>query len=312
MQTLGKKVAVLMYHYVRPIKDSKFSRIKGLELNEFQNHLDILESKSLLLTPEEFVNLDSLVSNDRKPFSLLTFDDGLIDHYKFVLPELKKRGHKALFFPSSLPWQEKRIATVHRIHFLLEAFEEPQQLLNLIEVYLQSLGHENLVNGLEVPKQIAYYDKPTEKRIKFLLQRALPRDVREELVAEFFKRYVSADEADFLSNIYMTEENLLELVDSGMEIGSHGRAHEWFEDMTHQEQLSDLESGIHYLSELLPDYRPKSFSYPYGSYNKTTLDLIEQVNFTYAYTVKKDFFDSLKDSFLEIPRFDANDIYGVF
>ena len=98
-----------MYHYVRPIKDSKFSRIKGLELNDFQNHLDILESKSSLLTPEEFVNLDSVVSNDRRPFSLLTFDDGLIDHYKFVLPELKKRGHKALFSLLAYPGKRREL-----------------------------------------------------------------------------------------------------------------------------------------------------------------------------------------------------------
>ena len=29
-----------MYHYVRPIKNSQYSEIKGLEVEQFQNHIE--------------------------------------------------------------------------------------------------------------------------------------------------------------------------------------------------------------------------------------------------------------------------------
>ena len=42
-------VTVVMYHYVRPIKDSKFPRIKGLELELFKLQLDYLKKNFNML-----------------------------------------------------------------------------------------------------------------------------------------------------------------------------------------------------------------------------------------------------------------------
>jgi hypothetical protein len=42
------KVAVIMYHYVRPIKESQFPNIRGLEFTDFLDHLDYLKNKSTI------------------------------------------------------------------------------------------------------------------------------------------------------------------------------------------------------------------------------------------------------------------------
>jgi len=36
-------LTIVMYHYVRPINDSKFPGIKGLELDGFKRQLDYLK-----------------------------------------------------------------------------------------------------------------------------------------------------------------------------------------------------------------------------------------------------------------------------
>ncbi len=38
-----KNITIIMYHYVREIKNSKYPTIKGLEISSFKRQLDFLE-----------------------------------------------------------------------------------------------------------------------------------------------------------------------------------------------------------------------------------------------------------------------------
>ena len=49
---------------------------------------------------------------------VLTFDDGLKDHYNFVYPELKRRGLWGIFYIPTGQYKNKKILDVHRIHLL--------------------------------------------------------------------------------------------------------------------------------------------------------------------------------------------------
>ena len=39
----NSELTIVMYHYVRPIAESNFPKLKGLELKDFRNQLDYLE-----------------------------------------------------------------------------------------------------------------------------------------------------------------------------------------------------------------------------------------------------------------------------
>lgn len=300
-----------MYHYVRPIQGSQYPRIRGLELSNFKDQLDFLESTSRIISPEEFYSLAELPQENQQLLSLLTFDDGLIDHYEHVFPELVRRKINAIFFPSSLPFLEKKIANVHKIQFLLESFPDARLLLNKIEEGLSGRDFNLNLMTETAPKTVGHYDRPVEKQIKYLLQRALPLEIRNELVSELFQNSVSRDEEDFLHTVYMSKNHLLEMRDSGMEIGSHGSQHNWLEDMTIQEQYSDITEGIKFVEEIYSDRRKEvtTLSYPFGSYNSETLELLKDKKTSYAFTVEKNFYQSGKHTHLEIPRFDTNDVY---
>ena len=44
-----QKITIVMYHYVRPILNSKYPGLKGLELKSFQRQLDYLQKIIQLL-----------------------------------------------------------------------------------------------------------------------------------------------------------------------------------------------------------------------------------------------------------------------
>ena len=60
---------------------------------------------------------------------LLTFDDGLIDHYISVFPLLDKHGIQGCFYPSNMPIEESKVLDVHKIQFILAAVPDVKALL---------------------------------------------------------------------------------------------------------------------------------------------------------------------------------------
>ena len=51
-----KKLTIITYHYVRPIKKSSYPLIKGLELESFKIQLDYLEKNYKIITMESLIN----------------------------------------------------------------------------------------------------------------------------------------------------------------------------------------------------------------------------------------------------------------
>ena len=64
---------------------------------------------------------------------LLTFDDGYIDHYKYVFPILHGKNLGALFFLPKHSFLDRKILEVNKIQFVLAAFENPSTLKQKID-----------------------------------------------------------------------------------------------------------------------------------------------------------------------------------
>ena len=70
-------LTTIMYHYVRPIKGSNFSGIKGLELDDFKIQLDYLEKNFNIIEPKDVFASIRLRQKLPQKSCLLTFDDEL-------------------------------------------------------------------------------------------------------------------------------------------------------------------------------------------------------------------------------------------
>ena len=108
-----------MYHYVRDYKKTDYPDIKGLDIESFKFQIKYLKTKYNILSPNQIYkiieNHKSFNDND----CWLTFDDGYIDHYKYVLPILEHNGIKASFFPSVKTTLNETVLDVNKIHFIL-------------------------------------------------------------------------------------------------------------------------------------------------------------------------------------------------
>ena len=114
-----KQLTIIMYHYVRPIKNSQYPKIKGLEINRFKRQIDYFSSRYNFITAEQLI-ANSLGEKELpKNACYLTFDDGFKDHFKYVMPELLKRNIQGSFFPPSIAVKNQELLDVHAIHFIL-------------------------------------------------------------------------------------------------------------------------------------------------------------------------------------------------
>jgi peptidoglycan/xylan/chitin deacetylase (PgdA/CDA1 family) len=303
---------IISYHYVRDLQNSKFPKIKGLDTKIFQQQLDYLQSEFKIVTTEQVIA--SLMTGIDLPdgATWLTFDDGFIDHYDVVFPELLSRGLTAAFFPPAQPILEHVVLDVHKIHFII-ASTEPEQLHKLLEVLFAGKDLERKTGKsfneyfLEygVPGQ---FDGPLPAFAKRMLQFALPESDRKLLINQLFNQVVTSDEDAFARSLYLTTSQIKEMIAGGMFFGSHGFRHHHLDRESVEDQLADIQLGLQFLGEVGASTREWVMCYPYGSYNDATLSILKQTNCALAITVKSATAQVGSDSRYELPRLDTNDL----
>ena len=111
----NKNIYIIMYHYVREVKQSNYPGLKALEPNEFKKQISFFKKNFNFIDQN---NLEEIISSKKipnKPSILLTFDDGLkgqMDAYRI----LQTRNIPAIFFVSTMPIVEGKVCVTHKLH----------------------------------------------------------------------------------------------------------------------------------------------------------------------------------------------------
>ena len=109
------------------------------------------------------------------------------------------------------------------------------------------------------------------------------------------------------SDIYLTINQIKQMKEMGMIIGSHSNSHRVLSRLNYKDQLSEIQESKKIIKE-----KCNHFCFPYGrknSYNKYTLNILKKLKFKYAYSVESrnaSKIDFSKKNF-ELPRFDCNE-----
>ena len=75
-------LTIVMYHYVRDLKNSSYPNIKGLDINLFKEQINYIRKNYYVITMEEVIySIENKVIIPNKS-ALLTFDDAYSDHYR--------------------------------------------------------------------------------------------------------------------------------------------------------------------------------------------------------------------------------------
>ena len=299
-------VEFIMYHYVRDIKNSLFPNIKGLDIKEFQFQINYLKKNYNIISLEDFFNNDF---NQNEKNCVLTFDDGYIDHYNFVLEVLLKNNIKGAFFPPVDVVDKNSLLDVNKIHVILASAEE-QKIFKRLKYHFKkrNISGKNLdyyINSIDTTDR---YDNKITVIIKRLLQTKLDFKLRSKLCDDLLIDF-SDFSIDYLKEVfYLNFNQLIEMKDMGMHIGSHGKSHYWFNSLSESNQEKEIVESKFFLKNI---YQNESFllsmCFPYGNYNNTTLNLLKKHDFKIGLTTKPNKFNDLKDNLLEIPRLDTND-----
>ena len=297
-----KKSLAICYHYVNPSVNS-FPLIHGITPKKLEQDIEFFISKARVVLPDEIFSFheNNLKNSYDQPSVILTFDDGLKDHFKFVLPILQKRRIKASFFvPTGI--FERKVLQVHKIQFILAyTFNKPHLSS---EIYHYSRQHaldeisDNLVSNHR-------YDDFDTRKIKWILQRGFTFEHRAKLVDLLFSKYVTNDEEDFASDIYMSLEEVVELKNTGMDIGLHSHMHFHLTDLSDDFLHDEITKPKAFFEK--KGIFSQTFSYPFGDTNNRVEKFIQNNSIAKAFTIIPKFFDPVKVNPLLIPRFDAND-----
>jgi hypothetical protein len=198
-------LTVVMYHYVRPIANSRYSGIKGLELDDFEKQLNYIQNHYLPVTVAEVC--EALDGRKRLPNQaiLLTFDDGYSDHYLHVFPALARRKIQGVFFAPVEAIRERRILDVNKIQFVLSCCKNHEQIVRGIDEVLSFSGEMDVSEYKAKYLSPSRYDPPETMYIKRMLQFALPESQRKKMIDKLFEAWVTSDLESFADELYATE-----------------------------------------------------------------------------------------------------------
>lgn len=307
------KLTIVMYHYVRDLKHSKYPEIKGLDIELFKEQLLYILKYYQIIKMDELI--DALKNKKTLPDNslLLTFDDGYKDHFEFVFPILDEFGVQGSFFIPTKAIQKHKVLDVNKIHFILASVQDKSSIISdiysLMNKYRKDYDlRSNAYYEHKLKAEESRFDTKETIFIKRILQRELPEELRNIIVDFLFKKYVSEDEESFSYELYMNVDQIKCMNRNGMYIGSHGYEHYWLNTLSKEQQQKEIEQSLGFLQELGINTENFAFCYPYGAYNNTLLSLLKEKGCIAAFTTHVGIADLNKDDNLLLPRLDTNDL----
>jgi peptidoglycan/xylan/chitin deacetylase (PgdA/CDA1 family) len=310
---MSRPVTIVMYHYVRDLERSRFPAIKGLSIERFRRQLEHIQARYTPITVEDLLKALSSPQKKLPPNAiLLTFDDGYSDHFANVFPVLDARGIQGCFFPPAHAVLEHKVLDVNKIHFVLAAAPDGSALLEQVFASLPEFYSNYALKSredyLRTVTEKHRYDTREVTVLKRLLQRDLPEPVRAEIVRRLFAEHVTADEAAFACELYMSVEQISCLRRHGMHIGSHGYAHAWLNRISPQAQVDEIDQSLEFLQKVGVGKNDWSMCYPYGGFDESLIEILESRKCPMGFTAEPRIADLDVDNRLTLPRLDTNDL----
>jgi peptidoglycan/xylan/chitin deacetylase (PgdA/CDA1 family) len=295
----------VMYHYVRPKENTE---LRYLEIQAFRQQLDLFEERYGIVNKEAWEKFR--VTGQHPKGVLLTFDDGLKDHFNYVLPILLERKLFGIFYVCTNPFNGLTLP-VHLTHYLL-AHKSAEEIWNA----LNSKGlPKDISIVLDSKSHLAYANHDhtiLEKNLKRIVNWAVEDIGQRDLLLDIFTDLANMTQSRFLSEWYMGEHEIIKMNDLGYEIGSHTCSHKLLSNLSDHEIDYELKYSKNTLQEISQsDIR--SFCFPFGgkrSYNDNILQKLSNFGYTESFSVSPLPINVLNNDVakkMELPRYDCND-----
>ena len=283
-----------MYHDIRDLNNTYFkTRLKSksfLNIKQFQNQLKYIKQNYIVINPIDLLN----ITDFNKNYAILTFDDGLLDHYNITSILLDHKITGTFFIPSNAV-KDRVVIKSHKIQFILSVANE-KEIVKKIFKELNIKNQEQIWNAYSISK---WKNNWWSKEMVFVTNILRNHKLGSIITDKLFKELITNDEYEFSSELYLSEKHLKEMNQYGMKIGGHGHISEALPNL---DQEIDIFKSFEYIKQFTNSNL--TFSYPNGLYNNKTLDIMKKYNYNFGFTTKIDNITQNTD-LLQIPRYDA-------
>jgi peptidoglycan/xylan/chitin deacetylase (PgdA/CDA1 family) len=309
--SLHSGLKVIMYHYVRDIEKGYFKNLNALATKEFAYQIKYFNKNYHIISVEDliaYIEEDKALPDNA---TILTFDDGYIDHYEQAMTTLKKHQITGAFYTPIEAIENRKLLDVNCIHAILSEVTNRKLLMdkvvNLISDFKDHFKLHNIQHFVDRYHVKGRYDDADTVFVKQMLQRVLPKDLRKIILDQLLLDHVQLDFDNIADLFYMKEQHLKELAQEGHHIGVHGHKHLSLNTLSREEQIGEIHTSLDYLRKV--NVLPKKWSicYPYGHYNEDTLQILKDLDCSLGFVDNsdKEIID-IKKSHLLINRLDTN------
>jgi len=258
----NNRLLIVTYHYIGDPTQYPRGGIHPLPRSTFESHIQNISRSYYIPTPLE---VEAFLYKDyafEKPSVFFTFDDGLIDHYLVATTLLAEYNICGAFFISTEPLIKHSVLTVHKAQWL-RAHCEPNFLRN--EFYSLAERAKSDINIDDCRKQASKhyrFDNPQDAHMKYLINFILPPGIIDHILTTILER-TGTNEKELSKKLYMNEEQILELHNSGHLIGAHSHRHIPLRRLDNSLD-KDIKTNIEVISNVI-GYKPTWISYPHGT-----------------------------------------------
>jgi len=294
-------IRAFMFHDIRDFEDTNFpDRYKlrsFLTKRQFIHQIDLIKSRYHIIKSTDVHNIN--LNEDRNDYAVLTFDDGLSDHF-YVYNYLKSIKAKATFLVPTAPVMEQKMIHSHKIQFIIASANEETLVREI-------LG--NFVNKGEIWDKYSktkWRDNWWSKEMIFLtnfLRNYNTSSFDNHTYADYlFKKYVSKDPEKFIKDFYFNQDQLREISNNGdMTIGGHGYTSDNLLLIDNVEH--DIEGSYKFVKKYSDDF---VFSYPNGGFDENIKSVLKECGCSLSFTINPKTITNLDFvDYLEFPRYDA-------
>jgi peptidoglycan/xylan/chitin deacetylase (PgdA/CDA1 family) len=276
---------VLMYHEVLP-DDIALPAWTIVRESDFRLQMNCLRMYFDIITLKDAVNRVSEATTAKRPFAVVTFDDGYQGNATTVLPIMKEIGLPFTVYAATKAIVENGLNWYDRVIGLLNFHKEAR-----VTLYGNS-GPEYYT----IPPYGEYNRWVHTQKLLNRMKLMAPEH-RELTATEIATEFCKAD----LSLRMLTEEELKRLAMSDcVTIGCHTHGHELLDQISLRQLDDTLNISINHITRITGTH-PRHFSYPNGNFSHVVQNAVHSSGFETAVTTLPGFWSG-KINILEIPR----------
>lgn len=288
-QLSRKRVIILNYHRIfeQPLRTEFDTGVFGHSVDEFEEQMRWIKKYCNPITQDQFLNgIESGFPN--KINVLITFDDGYIDNYTLAFPILKKLEMSAVFFVPYNAIEKREIGWWDRSAWAINKTSKG---------FSTFLGNES---RLASPQDKHLFTLDVIRHLK-----SIPLNSIDEYLAKFEEDLeVDAPTFEQQSAQLMTWDQLREMIDHGMYIGSHSVSHKVLARLEKEEQEREITDSKSLIEKRIGSCID-TIAYPVGkqyAFNDYSKLYSKQAGFKAGFSFYPGYYDSSIDDLFDIRR----------